>query len=348
MGFFTFSPGHLFTLPPQLKTAHMRAILVPEPGPPEVLQLKDIPTPTVRPGWVLVRVKAFGLNRSEMFTRQGHSGAAVKFPRVLGIECVGEIEDPSDSKFRRGQTVAAVMGGMGRQFDGGYAEYCLLPTTQVMPVETNLAWDKFAAVPETYLTAWGCLVDAIGVTSDNTLLIRGGTSSVGMAAIALGKSLGCTVAATTRNPSKRDALMHAGAQHAILDSGTIASEVKQIFANGVNGVLELIGTGTLLDSLQCAAPKGVVCFAGMLGGQWSLEHFEPIVAIPSTVKLTGYTTHIVTAANSTAALQHIVRDVEAGRLPLNLDRVFRFDEIVEAHRYMEDNRAVGKLVVTLD
>src|SRR4029079_6384848 len=139
----------------------MRAIIIDHPGPPEVLRIREVPTPTVRPGWVLVRVKAFGLNRSEMFTRQGHSGSAVKFPRVLGIECVGVVEDPSDSHFQRGQTVAAVMGGMGRQFDGGYAEYCLLPIAQIMPIETLLPWHKLAAIPEMYLTAWGCLLDAI-------------------------------------------------------------------------------------------------------------------------------------------------------------------------------------------
>jgi NADPH:quinone reductase-like Zn-dependent oxidoreductase len=326
----------------------MLAILLDQPGPPEVLQVREIPTPVARPGWVLVRVKAFGLNRSEMFTRQGHSGAAVQFPRVLGIECVGVIEDPSDSRLQKGQTVAAVMGGMGRQFDGGYAQYCLLPVGQVMPVDTTLPWDQLAAIPETYLTAWGCLVEAIGVQRADRLLARGGTSSVGMAAIALAKSLGCTVAATTRTAAKSDALRGAGADHVLIDNGMIAAEVKRLFGAGVNGLLELIGTSTLLDSLQCAAPKGVVCYAGMLGGQWALERFEPMPAIPSTVKLTVYTTHIVTAANSTEPLQRIVRDVEAGRLPLNLDRVFRFDEIVGAHRYMEDNRATGKLVVTVD
>jgi NADPH:quinone reductase-like Zn-dependent oxidoreductase len=326
----------------------MRAIIIDHPGPPEVLRIREVPTPTARPGWVLVRVKAFGLNRSEMFTRQGHSGSAVKFPRVPGIECVGVVQDASDSHLQRGQTVAAVMGGMGRQFDGGYAEYCLLPVAQIMPIETLLPWEKLAAIPEMYLTAWGCLVDAIGVQDGDSLLVRGGTSSIGLAAIALGKRCGCSVAATTRNPAKRDALVTAGAEHVVMDKGAIAPEVKRVFAHGATGVLELVGTSTLLDSLQCAAPKGVVCFAGMLGGQWSLEHFEPILAIPSTVKLTAYTTHVVTAANSTNALQRIVRDVEDERLPLNLDRVFRFDEIIEAHRYMEDNRATGKLVVSLD
>jgi NADPH2:quinone reductase len=154
----------------------MKAIIVEQPGPPEVLQVRDIPRPAARPGWVLVHVKAFGLNRSEMYTRQGHSGPAVKFPRVLGIECVGTVEDPADSGFAAGQTVAAVMGGMGRDFDGGYAEYALLPSKQVMPLETSLPWDQLAAIPETYLTAWGCLVEAGVVHRGPVLVVRGGTA----------------------------------------------------------------------------------------------------------------------------------------------------------------------------
>lgn len=325
----------------------MRAIVVTHPGPPEVLESCEIAKPTVRPGWVLVQVKAFGLNRSEMFTRQGHSGGAVEFPRVLGIECVGTVEDPSDSTLARGQIVAAVMGGMGREFDGAYAEYCLLPITQVMPLKTQLPWHELAAIPETYLTAWGCLVDAIGVKAGDRLVVRGGTSSLGMATVALAKNLGCTVAATTRSVAKESALTAVGADHVIIDRGEIAAEIRRIFADGATGVLDLIGTGTLRDSLRATARQGVVCMAGMLGGQWAFEQFEPVVAIPSSVRLTAYTTHGVTAANSNVRLQHLVWQVESGRLPLNLDRVFRFDEIVDAHRFMESNLAIGKLVVTV-
>jgi NADPH:quinone reductase-like Zn-dependent oxidoreductase len=326
----------------------MKAILVNCPGPPEVLEIRDISTPATKPGWARVRVKAFGLNRSELYTRQGHSGTAVKFPRVLGIECVGIIDDPSDSGLKPGQTVAAVMGGMGRDFDGGYAEYALLPATQIMPIETALGWEQFAAIPETYLTAWGCLVEAMAVRSGQILLVRGGTSSVGMAAICLARDLGLSVVATTRNPAKAEALRAAGAHHVVIDSGTIAPEVRRLFPGGVDGVLELVGTMTLLDSLKCPGIRGIVCYAGLLGNAWSLEKFEPLPAIPSTVRLTAYTTHVVTAANSAAALQQIVRSAEAGRLRINLDRVFRFEEIAAAHRYMEENRATGKLVVTVD
>ena len=326
----------------------MRAVVVSRPGPPEVLEIRDIALPRARPGWILVRVKAFGLNRSELFTRQGHSGAAVQFPRVLGIECVGVIEDPSDSGLTSGQTVAAVMGGMGRAFDGGYAEYCLLPVTQVMPLETALPWHELAAIPETYLTAWGCLVDGLAVKAGNRVVVRGGTSALGMATVALAKNLGCSVVATTRSATKVDALIAAGADHVLIDQGTLAAEIKSIFASGATGVLDLVGTGTLVDSLNAAAPQGVVCMAGMLGGQWAFDHFEPVVAIPSAVRLTAYTTHGVTAANSTLRLQHLLRQIAAKRLPLNVDRTFRFAEIIDAHRYMESNQAIGKLVVTVD
>jgi NADPH2:quinone reductase len=326
----------------------MKAIVVEQPGPPEVLRIRDLPRPQLKPGWVLVRVKAFGLNRSEMYTRQGHSGPAVKFPRVLGIECVGVVEEAGDSGLSAGATVAAVMGGMGRDFDGGYAEYALLPAAQVMPVTTRLPWDQLAAIPEMYLTAWGCLAEAMEVRAGQTLLVRGGTSSVGMACISLAKDKGLRVIATSRNSAKADVLRAAGADHVVIDNGSIAGEVRRIAPAGVNGVVELVGVVTLLDSLRCAAVRGIVCYAGLLGNEWALERFEPMPAIPSTVRLTTYTTHTVTATNSTAALQSIVEAVEQGRLPLNRDRVFRFDQIVEAHETMEGNRANGKLVVLVD
>src|SRR5215212_10947519 len=111
----------------------MKAAVVEQPGGPEVLQIKEIPVPAPRPGWVLIKVKAFGLNRSEMFTRQGHS-PSVRFPRVLGIECVGLVEAAPGDEIAPGQTVAALMGGLGRQYDGGYAEYTLAPARQVIPL----------------------------------------------------------------------------------------------------------------------------------------------------------------------------------------------------------------------
>src|SRR5689334_24763071 len=152
----------------------MRAAVCVRAGGPEVLEIREVPVPAVREGWSLVRVRGAGLNRSELRTRQGHSPGVV-FPRVLGIECVGTVAASTDPALPEGTTVAAVMGGMGREFDGGYAEFALLPNSLLMPVTTALPWDVLAALPETYLTAQGAL-DALGATRGR-LLIRGGTSS---------------------------------------------------------------------------------------------------------------------------------------------------------------------------
>lgn len=325
----------------------MKAIVVDGPGAPEVLQIRERPYPTPRSGWVLIRVRAFGLNRSEMFTRQGHSGDAVLFPRVLGIECVGEVVDAGGTGLQPGQKVAALMGGMGRVYDGGYAEFTLVPRSQVIPVETTLPWEQFAAIPETFITAWGSLVQAIGLQVGQTLLIRGGTSSVGMAAATIAHHLGAVVIATTRNVEKRAALLANGVTHVVIDTGEIATAVRTLYAQGVDHVLELVGTVTLRDSFQAVAPQGVVCFTGILGNQWVLDSFSPF-EIPSTVKLTTYNSETVTAENATEALQQAIKLAEAGIYRLNLDRVFSFTEIVAAHTYMEAGQARGKLVVLVD
>lgn len=324
----------------------MKAIVVEQPGRPEVLQLKEIPTPDPRPGWVLIKIRAFGLNRSEMYSRQGHSGDAVTFPRVLGIECVGEVKDAGGSELHLGQKVAALMGGMGRKYDGSYAEYTLVPHSQVIPVDTNLPWEQFSAIPETFMTAWGSIVKSIELQAGQTLLVRGGTSSVGMAATTIAKNIGATVVATTRNEAKSEALLANGADHVIIDMGQIAGAVRELYPDGVDHVLELVGTVTLRDSFYTVRPKGVICFTGILGNEWVLREFSPF-EIPSTVKLTTYSSETI-AKDATEALQRIVGLVEAGQYRLNLDRVFRMEEIVEAHHYMDAGHACGKLVVIVD
>lgn len=320
----------------------MKAAVIREPGGPEVLGTENWPRPKPAHGWVLIRVKAFGLNRSELFTRQGHS-PDVPFPRVLGIEAVGVVELAPGGEFEPGQTVATAMGGMGRAFDGGYAEYTCVPVNQVKAIATTLDWATFGALPEMMQTAWGSINNALSIQQGQTLLIRGGTTSVGLAAAVLAKRQGAKVLATTRNPKSEAMLKANGADHVFIDDGKLVNELRHEFPDGVDKVLELIGTTTLLDSLQCAARFGSVCMTGMVGNAWELERFSPMDAIASTVNLTTYSGGSQDFIDT--PLQDIVTEVEAGNISVKPGRVFQLDEIVEAHRCMEDNSAGGKIVV---
>lgn len=320
----------------------MQAIVVEKPGSPEVLQLKEIPRPAPQPGWVLIEVKAFGLNRAELFTRRGES-PGVEFPRVLGIECVGIVVEAPDTPLAPGQKVAAIMGGMGRQFDGSYAEYTLVPASSVFPIKTNLDWATLGAIPEMFQTVWGSLTIGLEIRAGQTLLIRGGTSSIGMTTTRLAKEMGVTILATTRNPQKADKLRANGVDHVVIDNGRIHKKIREIVPGGVDRVLELVGTVTLRDSLKCVAAGGIVCMTGILGNEWTLKEFAPMDDIPTGVKLTSYAG--VADYLDPQLLQKFVDDVAAGRQQVNLDRIFCMAEIQAAHRYMESNQATGKLVV---
>lgn len=323
----------------------MRAAVCVRAGGPEVLEIRELPVPAVRAGWSLVQVKGAGLNRSELRTRQGYS-PNVRFPRVLGIECVGVLAASTDPRMPDGTTVAAVMGEMGREFDGGYAEYVLLPNSLLMPIGTTLPWDVLAALPETYLTAQGSL-DAVGVEPGGRgrLLIRGGTSSVGMAAASIASGYGIETAATTRRHDKLEALAAAGVDHGLVDDGgSLAAKVHAIWPEGPDYVLDLVGASTAPDSLQLVRRGGAVCISGSLSG-WVIPDFEAIAMIPSGTKLTAFHSNDFKGSAGGTVLQRVVHQVEAGTYRPNVDRVFGLDDIAAAHHHMENNQATGKVVV---
>jgi NADPH:quinone reductase-like Zn-dependent oxidoreductase len=323
----------------------MRAIVLDGPGAPEALRVRRIAVPEPETGWIRIKVEAFGLNRSEYHLRAGLATNA-RFPVIPGIEATGTVDAAPGGEFEPGQQVVAMMGGMGREFDGGYAEYTVVPASSVIPVTTDLDWATLGALPEMLQTAHGSLHTGLAIEAGETLLVRGGTSSVGVAAAVLAKEHGLTVFSTTRNPERAQVLRDLGVDHPIVDDGNVAEKVREILPAGVNAALELVGTNVLPDTLKATAVHGTVCFTGMLSDTWTIPDFYPIGYLPNGVRLTAYGGESSDLAP--AAFQRYVDLVAEGKLPIRIDRVFRMDEIGEAHRIMQDGKAVGKLVVRVD
>ncbi|MCR4765128.1 MAG: zinc-binding dehydrogenase [Bacteroidaceae bacterium] len=306
------------------------------------LHVSNIPMPKVRPGWVLVKVHAAGLNHSEAVLRMYEAdNDYIQKPVVPGIECVGEVADPSDSSFNEGERVIALMGGMGRSFNGSYAEYALLPAKNVFRVQTDLDWISLAAIPETYFTAYGSLTECLQLQATDTLLVRGATSTVGQAAVQLGKAMGATVIAAARRAASFQALKELGAHHCIIDDEHISQQCLPVVPNKV---LELVGPKTLHDSLRTVSRPGYVCSTGILGNQFTVDHFDPIKYIPNGVFLTGFFSNYPTQQAIDALFDLISR---AAILP-QYAQIFTLDEIVQAHTLLEQGGAGGKIILKIN
>lgn len=315
----------------------MRAVLISDVTPAEKVTLTDVPIPAVKPGWVLVKIKAFGMNHSEQVLRLNEIRADyIKKPVVPGIECVGVVEDPSDSGWSRGQKVVALMGGMGRSFDGGYSEYALLPVRHVFPIESALPWSRLAAVPETYYTAWGSLFEGLRITSGDVLLVRGATCALGYAAIQLAGALGIRVVATARRESKLAFLD--SADEALIDDGRLTGRIR-----GVTKALDLVGPKSLRDTLSAVEKGGVVCSVGILGGIVALNGFDPIRDIPNGVFLTGFFSNYPTPE----AMREIFAFLDQHSLTPLVGATFAFEQIREACIALDSGKVNGKIVVTV-
>lgn len=320
----------------------MRAIVLNGCCKASDLQVFHIPVPQVKPGWVLIKVHAAGLNHSEALLRMFEAdNDYINTPVVPGIECVGQVVDPSDSALHEGDRVIALMGGMGRSFNGSYQEYALLPASNVFKVNTDLDWISLAAVPETYYTAYGSLTECLLLDHADVLLVRGATSTVGQAAIQLAHAMGATVIAAARRESSFQKLQSIGADYCIIDDEQISQRQLPVTPNKV---LELIGPKTLRDSLLTVSRPGYVCSTGILGNVFTVDRFDPIKYIPNGVFLTGFFSNFPT--------QHTIDNLFAlilqARIRPLYSKVFTLDEIAQAHTLLEQGGAGGKIILKID
>lgn len=316
----------------------MKAAVVYRPGGPEVLTLEDRPIPNIKEGWTLVKVLGFGINHSEIFTRQGLS-PSVQFPRILGIECVGEILQTTNTQLETGQLILSFMGEMGRDFDGSYAEYVLLPNKQIYPVSSHLSLESLIALPETVYTAYGSF-QQLKIKEKNTVLVRGATSGVGVTFAKLIKAAFPKIhlAGTSRKTDKTDLLKSTGFDEMILDKDNTLKTEKSF-----DRIFDLIGPKAFEDNLIHLNNQGIMCTTGLLGGQWSIPNLDPIEQLGCGVYLTAFHSGFVNKER----IQEMINFVEKHHIDITPEKIFSLDQIQEAHAYLESRQSFGKIIVKL-
>lgn len=314
----------------------MKVVKIYQAGGPEQLIYQDVPTPNVKEGWSLVRIKGFGINHSEIFTREGKS-PSVQFPRILGIECVGEVAQSSTPALAVGQKVVSIMGEMGRAFDGSYAEYVLLPNEQIYPVHTDLDWTTLAAIPETYYTAFGSL-QQLRIAPQDRVLVRGAGSGVGVAFAQLLKAQfpHIVLHGSTRNPAKATRLQAVGFDEVITEAGGKLQTDQRY-----DKILELVGPATLRDSFSHINEHGIVCNTGQLGNIWYVNDFDPIIELKNNSYLTAFYSGNVSQAKLDAMFDYI----RQFNVKILIERVFALEQVPEAHRFLQSAAGFGKVVV---
>ena len=326
----------------------MRAWVVHEPGDPSSLTLEHRPDPEPRDGWVSIDIRAFGLNRAEAVTRAGGSGAAVTFPRILGIECVGRVTDGGGTDLRPGQRVAAAMGGMGRSHDGSYAEKTVLPRSSVFAIETDLDWATFGAIPETFLTAWGCLRTAEALDGPARVVMRPGASALGLAVAQIVVDRGGEIVGLTRSEHKRTALLAGGMSEVLVGTGPVANDVLARWPQGATAAIDTVASDdSVADDLALLATGGRLTIAGSLAESYRTASSSTVGQAMARDDVDFYASEDLETTRDTPILQAIVDKVADGSYRAGIDRVVGFGDLVEAHEGMEANAYAGKVVVVL-
>ncbi|BCH22342.1 alcohol dehydrogenase [Mesorhizobium sp. L-8-10] len=327
-----------------------RVVRFHELGGPEVLRIEDVTVPAPGRGEVRIRVKALGLNRAEALLRSGSYIEEAKLPSGLGLEASGIVEAVGDGVVGvvPGDAVS-VVPPLSMVRWPAYGEIATFPAELMVRHPSSLGWEEAAAAWMQYLTAYGALVDIAGLRQDDVVVVTAASSSVGIAAIQLARTIGATVVAVTRTSAKKQALFDVGATHVVASAEEdLAARLRDIGgAEGVRVVFDPVG-GPAIEALAAAmSPGGILIAYGALSREQT--PFPLLAVLSKSLTLRGYLVHEVVRDRSRleAAKAFILDGLGSGALKPVIARTFAFDEIVEAHRFLESNDQFGKIVVTL-
>ena len=327
--------------------ATMTGIDPAAPGGPEVLVPVTRPVPRPGPGEVLVRVAGAGVNRPDVLQRMGLYPVPPGASTIIGLEIAGTVVAIGDAveRWRVGDAVCALVAG------GGYAEYCVAPAGQCLPVPAGMAMTDAAGLPETWFTVWSNVVDRGRAKAGETILVHGGTSGIGVTAIHLATVLGLTIIVTAGSADKRAAALALGADHAIdYKAQDFVAEVARLTdKRGVDLVFDMVGGDYVPRNLQCLADDGRHVSIGFQRG--TRAEIDMMLVMRRRLVLTGSLLRPRPVAFKAAVAEvlegAIWPEFESGRLRPVTDRVFPLAEVAEAHRRMEAGTHVGKIVLGL-
>lgn len=319
-------------------------------GGPEVLKIEQVDVPPPGPGEVRIAVKALGLNRAESMFRSGHYLEQPRFPARLGYEAAGTVEALGEGVqgLKVGDAVSTIPAFSQNQY-GVYGDTAIVPAFAVAKHPASLSWAEAAAVWMQYATAYGALIDIAGLKAGDTLLIPAASSSVGIAAIQIARMIGATPVALTRGSSKRKPLLDAGAAHVIAteEQDLVAEAKKLTGGKGARIVFDPVGGPTVAKLTVAMAERGILFLYGALSTEPTPLPLMDVVGKSLTIR--GYVLFEITGdpRRLERAKKFIADGLSAGKLKPVVAKTFSLEQIVEAHRYMESNQQVGKIVVTV-
>jgi len=326
--------------------AEMRFVDLPQPGAAENMVIARGPLPSLRPGDILIRVEAAGVNRPDVAQRQGTYPPPADASPILGLEVAGEIValGAGVEGFSVGDKVCALANG------GGYAEYSAVPATQALAWPEGYDAIPAAALPETFFTVWANLFMMAGLKAGESVLIHGGSSGIGTTAIQLARALGARVFVTVGNQDKADACVGLGASRAINYRTEDFASVIKAEAGGVDVVLDMIGAAYFDKNLACLKRDGRLSIIAFLGGAVAEKvNLTPIMV--KRLRVMGSTMRPRTAAEKGEIRDELRARVwpliEAGTVGPVIYKVFAFEDVVAAHKLMESSDHIGKIVLKL-